>query len=78
MTVLKKHGLALRHVYNGLQGDKDIILEAVRRNGQAFELASLQLPGDCDVVLKEAEHNSPSLQHANMTKLARDNTKIPA
>ena len=43
-----------------------------------LELASLELRGDCDVVLEAAEHNSISLQHANLTRLARENTKTPA
>ena len=74
----KKHGLALRHVSNGLRGDKDIVLEAVKENGQALKLASLELRGDCDVVLEAAEHNSLPLQHVNLTRLSRKNTKNPA
>ena len=77
MTAVKKQGLALCHVSNVLQGDKDIVLEAVRGSGSVLELASSDLQVDCDVVLEAAEHNSLSLQHANLKRLARDNTKKP-
>ena len=50
----------------------------VKQVGWALQLASLELRGDCDVVLEAAEHNSYSLQHANLTRLARDNTTSPA
>ena len=78
ITAVNQDGWAPRHVSKGLRGDKDIFLEAVKVNGQALELASLELRGDCDDVLEAAEHNSLSLQHVNLTRLARDNTKIPA
>ena len=78
MTAVNQDGMALRHVCNGLRGEKVIILVAVRRNGQAFESASLGLQGDCYVVLEAVEHNSPSLQHANLTRLAKYNKKCPA
>ena len=77
MTAVKKRGCALFHVSNGLQGDKDILLEVMRINGKAFELASLELQGDRDIVLEAAEHNSTSLQHANLTRIVRENTKTP-
>ena len=77
MTAVKKRGWTLFRVSNGLRGDKEIFLEAVRRSGQAFEFDSLELWVDCNVVLETATHNSLSLQHANMTSLSRDNTKIP-
>ena len=50
----------------------------MRVSVKALELASLELQGDCDVVLEAVEHNILSLQHANMTRLARDNTKSQA
>ena len=43
-----------------------------------MELASLELQDDCDVVIEAAERKSPSLQHANLTRLSKDNTKSPA
>ena len=72
---MKKRGCALRHVSNGLKGDKDIVLEEVRENCQSSQLSPLELQGGCDVVLEAAEHNSLSLQHTNLTRLVRDNTK---
>ena len=78
MTAVKKHGLELLNVSNGLQGDKDIFLEVVKVNGHALELVSLDIQGDCDVVIEAAEHNILSLQHANLKRLARYNTKSPA
>ena len=59
ITAVKRRGWALFPVSNGLQGDKDIVLEVVQGSGQAFELASLELWVDCDVVLETATHNSP-------------------
>ena len=70
--------MAFYHFFNFVQGDKYIVLEAVRGSGQSLQLASLEIQVDCDVVLEAAEHNSPSLQHSNLKRLARDNTKIPA
>ena len=78
MAAVKKDGLALDNVPNDIRGDKEIFLEAVRENGEAFELASLELWGDCDVVIEAAEHNTSSLQHKNLTRLARDNTTSPS
>ena len=37
MTAVKQDGLELDHVPNDIQGDKEIFLEAVRENGEAFE-----------------------------------------
>ena len=37
----------------------------------------MELQGECDVVLEAVEHNSLSLEHTNLKRLARDNTKIP-
>ena len=39
-TAVKKHGLALLHVSNGLQGDRDIGMAAVKKNGEALMFAS--------------------------------------
>ena len=66
--------MALLHVSGVILGDKDIVLEAVREYVRAFEFASSEIQGDCDVVIEAAEHNRSSLQHANMKKVARDNT----
>ena len=78
MAAVKQNGKALNKASNDIRGDKKIVLEAVRNNDEAFELPSLELQGDCDVVLEAAEHKSSSLQHANLTRLARDNTTSPA
>ena len=53
-------------------------MAAVKQNGGALGLAYFELRGDCDVVIEAAEDDSYSLQHANMTRLARDNTTSPA
>ena len=74
MTSVKQYGFALENLPNDIRGYKAILHEAVRENGEAFKLASLDIRGDCDVVLEAAEHNSSSLQHANLTRLASDNT----
>ena len=78
MAAVKQYASAFIHVSNYIRGDKEIVLEAVRKNGEAFELSSLELRGDCDVVLEAVEHKSSSLQHANLKRLARDNTTSPA
>ena len=78
MTAVKETWWAHDHLSNGLRGDKDIIVEAVKGNGQVLELSFLELWVDCDVVLEAAEHNNISLQHKNMTSITRNNTKIPA
>ena len=78
MAAVKQNGKALNKTSNGIRGDKEIVLEAVRKNGEAFEFSSLQLRGDCDFVLEAAAHKKYSLQHANLTRLVRDNTTSPA
>ena len=50
----------------------------VNQSWCGLEFDSLELRGDCDVVLEAAEHNSSSVQYANLTRLARDNTTSPA
>ena len=78
MTAVKQNGKALNKASNDIRGHKAIVLEAVRQNGKAFEFSSLKLWGDCDVVLEAAEHKKSSLQHANLKRLARENTTSPA
>ena len=60
---VKNHGLALRHVSNGLQRDKDIVLEAVRGSGSVLELASLELRVECYFFLRQ---RSIKFFHYNM------------
>ena len=78
MAAVNQVGWALEFESQDLQKDKDIVLAAVNQDGSALEFASLELQGDCDVVLEAAEHNHYSLKHANLTRLARDNTTSPA
>ena len=78
MDAVKQNGNALDLASEDLQKDREIVMYAVNQNGWALEFSSLELWGDCDVVLEAVEHESPSIQHANLTRLARDNTTSPA
>ena len=53
-------------------------MAAVKQSWCGLEFHSLELRGDCDVVLEAAEDDSFSVQYANLTRLARDNTTSPA
>ena len=78
MAAVKQNVSALEFASEDLQKDREIVMSAVNQDRWALEFASLELHGDCDVVLEAAEHNSSSLQHANMTRLERENTASPA
>ena len=78
MAAVKQNGWALKIASEDLKRDREIVMAAVKQNGWVFKFASLELQGDCDVVLEAAEHDSYLLQYANLTRLARDNTTIPA
>ena len=78
MAAVKQVGWVLNFGSQDLKRDREIVVAAVNQYGCALEFASLDLRGDCDVVLEAVEHNSSSLQHANLARLARDNTTSPA
>ena len=78
MAAVKQDGNAIQFASEGLKRYRDIVMAAVNQDGWALEFASLELQGDCDVVLDAAEHKNSSLQHTNLTRLARDNTTSPA
>ncbi len=47
------------------QKDKEVILEAVKRNGRALEYASLELKNDKDIVLEAVKQNGRALVFAS-------------
>ena len=78
MDAVKEYGGTLQFASEDLKRNKEIVMAAVKQYWRGLEFASLELQGDCDVVFEAAEHNSYSLQHANLTSLARGNTTSPA
>ncbi|MCH9689819.1 MAG: DUF4116 domain-containing protein, partial [Gammaproteobacteria bacterium] len=57
--------LALQHASEYLQGDKTIVIAAVRANGLALQFASDELKSDRDVVSAALNQNGLALQHAS-------------
>ena len=78
MAAVKQDGNALEFASEDLHKDREIVMDAVKQDGWALEFSFLELRGDCDVVLEAADNNSSSLQHSNMTRLARDKKTSPA
>lgn len=53
-------------VDEGLRGDKDFMLEVLKRNGRALKYASDKLKCDRDVVMEAVKQNGMALKYANM------------
>lgn len=49
-----------------LQGDKDFVLEAVKRNGNALQYASTTLQDDDDIVLQAVEQDGQTVNFASI------------
>ena len=78
MAAVKDYGGTIQFASEDLNRDKEIVMAAVKQYWHWLEFASLELKGDCDVVLEAEEHNRYSSQHANLTRLARENRTSPA
>jgi hypothetical protein len=57
--------LALRHASTELQGDREVVLAAVAKNGGALEYASVELKGDREVVLAAVAKAGNALEYAS-------------
>jgi hypothetical protein len=54
----------LRHAAEHLRGDREIVLEAVRQNGYALDVAAEHLKGDREIVLEAVRQNGYALAYA--------------
>jgi len=48
-----------------LKGDREVVLEAVKRDGCALQYASEELKGDREVVKEAVKQNEGALEHAS-------------
>ena len=49
-----------------MQGDKEVVMEAVKQNGYALEFASKELQGDKEVVMEAVKHGGYALGDASV------------
>ena len=57
----------IRHDYipENLRGDKEIVIEAVKRNGRALQFASEGLRSDLDIVLEAVRNREGAIKYAS-------------
>lgn len=73
-ATLKNSPFVLELLSDVYKNDKEIVLEAVKANGDALQFASKELKGDKDVVLAAITSYPRSLMYAH--KRFRDNDKV--
>ncbi len=62
---MKQDGLALKRVPLGMRGDREVVLEAVRQNADAFGFVWAGLRGDKEVVMEAVRLHGEALQAAS-------------
>ena len=73
-TIETLGGMQLAYL-NKFQGEKNVVLEAVKRNGLALQYASQELKGDRSVVLEAVKQNGLALQYVS-PKLLQDDKEV--
>jgi hypothetical protein len=61
---VKRESLALEYAAKSLKADREIVLAAVKNNGDALEYAAKSLKADPDIVLAAAKANGGALEEA--------------
>ena len=64
IEAVRKYSRNLKY-FDELQGDKEVILEVVRKDGWVLQYASEELRGDKEVVLEAVKENGIALRYAS-------------
>lgn len=66
LAVIKEDALALKYM-GEFKKNKEVVLEAVRKNGRSLKYAARKLKKDKDIVLAAVKQDPASFQHAAKT-----------
>ena len=72
-NAVKINGLELKK-YNDFQNDKDVVLEAVKKDGLALQYASENLQNDKKIVLAAVKRDGLAVQYAS--NVLKDNKEV--
>ena len=76
ITNEKEISSILETASESLRADKEVVLEAVKRNGLALEYASEQLKDDKEVVLEAIEHSIEGIAFKYASERLKDDKEV--